>query len=302
MDHKVNHDLSPFRKTWLILRPRGFFWNVKKSISICSWGVCGGCWLGYIHIRIHKSGGAHQPSCRSIPNDTGEPQLILITETLGQQTPEITDITMSEYFEDTELNDDISPWAIHDTLMLFREGWFWHWQLRRRRKGPSEFNSDDSPALCYHSTARCFSWKCDCPARATRRCRLFETDLDTENGITRWHNLEIVCRGVSQYSYQVLLQYALEVTCLFRAHRRWMSSTYTILWSQANCPIRGLLRSVLNGHIGDCDYIVLFDGLWEEEKCLEISARACATRTAGLIMMWIGVWPSCSRVSDVHRS
>lgn len=120
--------------------------------------------------------------------------------------------------------------------------------------------------------------------------------------LTRWHNLEIACRGVSQYSYQVLLQYALEVTCLFRAHRRWMSSTYTILWSQANCPIRGLLRSVLNGHIGDCDYIVLFDGLWEEEKCLEISAKACATRTAGLIMMWIGVWPSCSRVSDVHRS
>lgn len=49
------------------------------------------------------------------------------------------------------------------------------------------------------------------------------------------------------------------------------------------------LGSVLNGHIGDCDYIVLFDGLCEEEKCLEISARMCATRTAGLIMMWIGV-------------
>lgn len=60
-----------------------------------------------IYTRIHKSGGAHQPSCRSIPNDTGEPQLILITETLGQQTPEYTEVAMPEFSEDTELNDDI---------------------------------------------------------------------------------------------------------------------------------------------------------------------------------------------------
>lgn len=35
-----------------------------------------------------------------------------------------------------------------------------------------------------------------------------------------------------------------------------------------NGPIRGLVGSVLDGNIGDCDYIVLFDGLYEGNKCL----------------------------------
>lgn len=34
------------------------------------------------------------------------------------------------------------------------------------------------------------------------------------------HSRKLYARGVLQHSYQVLLQYALEVTCLIRAHRR----------------------------------------------------------------------------------